>query len=113
MNGTATPSDQNSSSGTATPTSPRESTSSTTSPSPLSQPAQTADHNQEYGFGTNASAQTNIGRMPRHEEEVSPKSVPVRIRSKQMKSENEPLLLKEGGDRSKDVAKGSGADGHK
>ncbi|KAN0090377.1 HHK1, histidine kinase-group X protein [Hyaloscypha variabilis] len=113
MNGTATPSDQNSSSGTATPTSPRESASSTTSPSPLSQPAQTADHNQEYGFGTNASAQTNIGRMPRHEEEVSPKSVPVRIRSKQMKSENEPLLLKEGGDRSKDVAKGSGADGHK
>ena len=112
MNGTASPPEQNSSSGTATPTSPRESASSTTSPSPLSQPAHTADQNQEYGFNTNASAQTNIGRMPRHDEELSPKSVPVRIRSKQMRSENDPLSLK-GEERPKDVIQGSGVDGHK
>ena len=60
-----------------------------------------------------ASAQTNIGRMPRHDEELSPKSVPVRIRSKQMRSENEPLSLKEGGERPKDPIQGPGVDGHK
>jgi len=51
--------------------------------------------------------------MPRHDEELSPKSVPVRIRSKQMRSENEPLSLKEGGERPKDPIQGPGVDGHK
>jgi hypothetical protein len=101
MNGFDSPSGLSSSSGTATPTTPRESASSTTYPSPLSQPVQTVNHKQDYGFAVEASSQTNIGRMPPHDEELSPKSHPARFRSRQtMRSENEPFPAKEGEDKS-------------
>jgi hypothetical protein len=104
MNGSISPSGPSSSSGTATPTTPRESVSSTTSPSPLSQPAQTANHKQEYGFSADANSQTNIGRMPRHDEELSPKSVHATFLSKQTRrSENEPLSVKVGEEKRSEV----------
>ena len=113
MNGSTSSSGQSGSSGSATPTTPRESVSSATSPSPLAQPAQTADHKQDYGFSTDANFQTNIGRMPRHDEELSPKSVHAKFRTKQTRSENEPLLGKGVEESAKDVLKGSRVDGHK
>lgn len=101
MNGFSSPSGPSSSSGTATPTTPREGASNTPSASPLSQPVQTVNHKLDYGFAVEASSQTNIGRMPRHDEELSPKIFPARFRSRQtMKSENEPLSVKEGEDKS-------------
>ena len=101
MNGFSSPSGPSSPSGTATPTTPRESVSNTASPSPLSQPVQMVDHKQDYGFAVEASSQTNIGRMPRHDQELSPKSLPARFRSRQtMRLENEPLSVKEGEDKS-------------
>jgi hypothetical protein len=39
--------------------------------------------------------------MPRHDEELSPKSLPARFRSRQsMKSENEPFSMKESEEKS-------------
>jgi hypothetical protein len=62
---------------------------------------QAVNHKQDDGFAVEASSQTNIGRMPRHNEELSPKSLPARFRSRQaMRSENEPLSVKEGEDKS-------------
>ena len=113
MNGSTSPSVRSGSSGTATPTTPRESVSSATSPSPLSQPAQTTDHKQDYGFSTDANFQTNIGRMPRHDEEQSPKSVTANFWTKQTRSENEPLSMTEAEKSAKDVLKGLGGDVHK
>jgi hypothetical protein len=108
MNGSISPSGRSSSSGTATPTTPRESVSSTTSPSPLSQPVQTADHKQDYEFGADVNTQTNIGRMPRHEEELSPKNTSAKFYSKQTRSENERLSVKGGDERSNDMVEVSG-----
>jgi hypothetical protein len=104
MNGSISPSGPSSSSGTATPTTPRESVSSSTSPSPLSQPAQTANHKQEYGLNTDINSQTNIGRMPRHDEELSPKSVTSKFLSKQARrSENEPLSRRDSEEKRSEV----------
>jgi hypothetical protein len=113
MNGSTSPSVRSGASGTATPTTPRESVSSATSPSPLSPPGQTTDHKQDYGFSTDANFQTNIGRMPRRDEEQSPKSVPAKFWTKQTRSENEPLSTTEAEESAKDMLKGLGGDVHK
>ncbi len=58
------------------------------------------NHKQHCVFAVETSSQTNIGRMPRHDEELSPKSLPARFRSRQtMISENEPSSVKEGEDK--------------
>lgn len=116
MNGSVRPSNQTSSPGTATPGSPsRDSTSSATSPSPLSVPAQTANDSYISRFNADGtSVQTNIGKMPAHDEELSPKSVPAKMHARvKTKSENEPFPVKEGEERSNSVVRVSGgADGN-
>jgi hypothetical protein len=112
INGSLTPSALSSSSGTATPTTPRESVSSTTSPSPLSQPVQTADHKQNYEFSMDPPFQSNMGKMPELDEEVSPRSISAQFRLKKTRSENEPLSMKEAKERPMDVVTGQGDVGH-